>query len=102
MYGTYESTQYLEIKNRYDEYDEVEFQLTMTCTAMGDPGSYCGDGAYPPEAPEFELSTIHYVDSDGKQLEINYDAFVTMLGSDDAQKLIDKAYDDAIESGDFG
>ena len=101
MYGTHESTQYLEIKNRYDEYDEVEFQLTMICTAMGDPGSYYGDGAYPPEAPEFELDTIHVLDEQSNPHKITWDVLVAFVGDEAAQKMVDSAINDAVESGDF-
>ena len=97
MYGSHESTQSLEIER------EIEFDILVDCTARGCRAQISGppEGCYPSEAPEFELDTIHVLDEKGNLLKISWDVFVAFVGDEVAEKMVDKAINDAAESGDF-
>ena len=104
MYGTYESMQSVEIsvfKPAVEDDRELLFTIDMECTTSSDPGQYHGDNAYPPEAPEFELGSIHVHKADGNLVKVDYDVLFAILGAEAAQQMIDDATDDAIENGDF-
>jgi hypothetical protein len=101
MYGSYVSYQSVEVFYADKEY-EAEFIITLNCTVRRDPGRLSGppEHCYPPEGPEFELDSIHVLAQEGKR-EISEDVLRAMLGDDMADKLLERAYTDAAESGDF-
>jgi hypothetical protein len=101
MYGTYESTQYAELPFKGD-YEEIEFVVTLKCTAQSTPGQTYGppEQCWPAEAPEFEVDNIHFRDDDGKLKLLSYGVFERVLG-EQANWIIDGAIEDAIDSGEF-
>jgi hypothetical protein len=114
MYGTYESTQFIEVCTDKDNdvWEEHEFTITVECTSKSDPGCMYlrnGDPGYPPEGPEFELESITYHDHEGKpgavrpvDRVISYDEMWDLVGD---RQLVDDALESALiaayESGEF-
>lgn len=102
MYGSYESSQYVEVISG-DDGKETEFQITVTCVTRGDPGRLSGppEDCYGAEAAEFELDSVHVIGDDGNPLEISMETLRAFVGKELAQKMHDSAVTEAIESGDF-
>jgi hypothetical protein len=111
MRTDYESSQYVEI-TAGDGYQETEFVIGLMCTANSCPGSFNPyDGGYPPEGPEFELSSITVAvmrvnRKEGENefespLDLSYSQFVALVGADIADDLIEKAHEDARDEGNF-
>ena len=101
MYGSFESSQYFEVEDR--ESIEIEFQITLICTALGQPARLGGppEDCYPAEAPEFEVSTIYVINDDGNPVEVSEEAFRAFVGAGIADKLMEDAAVEANESGEF-
>jgi len=112
MKTDYESDQYVEMIGPDEAGFEATFCIGLMCTANSCPGSYDpSDGGYPPEGPEFEVSTIQ-VDvpkvnpKEGEwpneaPLILSYSQLRAIVGEEICDKLIDRAITDACETGDF-
>jgi hypothetical protein len=102
MYGSFESCQYAEVFVMGDD-REVEFQFGLTCTSRGCAAQLYGppENCYEAEAAEFELDSIHILGGEGKPLEISEEILAAIVGSEVAQKMIESAEIEAIESGEF-
>lgn len=112
MRTDYVSCQALEICGPEDTYNESEVTIGLECSASSSPGSYDPfDGGYPPEGPEFELTSISVdvpkVNSKttpkelDKPLELSYTQFCAVYGEEVADALIECAITDACENGGF-
>ena len=75
----------------------------MDCTSRGCSAQLYGppENCYPSEAPEFELDTVHVFDEKCNPHKISWDVLVAFVGAEAAQKMVDSAINDAVESGDF-
>ena len=112
MKTDYESNQYVEMIGPDEAGFEATFTIGLMCTANSSPGSFNPmDGGYPPEGPEFEVYTIQ-VDvpkvnpKEGEwpfeaQLILSYSQLRAIVGEEIADKLIDRAIEEACETGDF-
>lgn len=109
MRTDFESTQSLEIEGPEDSFGEPSIIIGMECTARSDPGCVSGppEHCYPPEGPEFELTTIS-VDVpkvNSKELEgvliFTYNQFCAVYGAEVADALIERATTDACENGGY-
>lgn len=99
MYGSYESTQSVEIETD-GEYHEAEFDFLLDCVYRGCAAQLYGppENCYAAEAAEFELNSVHVLDPDGKSLKISDDILAAILGKERADKLIAQAQLDAQEN----
>lgn len=95
-----------------DTSHEVEFEISLTCTAPYFPGSFDPyHGGEPPSGPEFEIDTIAVLvprvnrkpDQElyENALALTWSQFAAIMGEDGANKLFDDACTDAAENGDF-
>jgi len=109
MRTDYESTQSLEIEGPDDSFGEPSITIGLQCSARSDPGQPFGppENCYPPEGPEFELTTItvdvpkvNSPDLDSV-LVFSYIQFCAVYGVDVADALIECATTDACENGGF-
>ena len=102
MYGSHESSQFIEVISG-DDGKDTEFQFTLTCVTGGDPGQYYGpaESCHDSEAAEFELDTLHALDDDGNPILLTYQILEAIAGKELAQKMYDNAVTEALESGDF-
>lgn len=91
---------------------ETIFEINLHCTANSTPGRFSPiDGGYPPEGAEFEFVSVSLpvkrVNRREGQSEyeapitFTYAQFVALVGEDNATDMIDRAEDDAAESGQF-
>lgn len=108
MRTDFESTQSLEIEGPDDSFGEPSIIIGFECTTRSDPGQMLGpaEHCYPPEGPEFELTTITVdvpkVNSpDMETLEFTYIQFCAVYGAEVADALIERATTDACENGGF-
>lgn len=103
MYGSYQSSQYIEVVPG-KELQEVELRIALICTSRGDPGCMYmsnGDPGYPPEPAEFELDTVHVLDEEGKPIKINEDLLTVLMGQEAWERMFEDACVEAVESGEF-
>ncbi len=97
-YGSYESTQCVELN---DNITEVLF--TFDCSNPGTPAQTFGpaEACYEAEAAEFELDSVHVLDGEGNPVTISMDILMVFVGTEMAQKMMEYAETEAIESGEF-
>ena len=97
MYGTFTSTQHVEILFGGNGY-EPAFEITLVCTARGTPGQFSGppENCYPSEFPEFGIESITVGGT-----KISEEAFVYILGVPISKGLILLVELEAEESGEF-
>jgi len=102
-YGSYESTQCIELSWPEDGCRETEFLITLTCVTPGTPAQLYGppENCYEAEAAEFELESIHVLDDDGNPVKISEEIMAAIMGKELAQAVIEDAETDAMDSGDF-
>lgn len=102
MYGSHESSQYVEVVSG-DGYNETEFLFALTCVARAVLGSLSSppEDCYEQEDPEFELDSVHVRGTDGNPTSMSYQLLEAFVGKETAQKLMEDAVTEAIESGDF-
>jgi hypothetical protein len=108
---------------RIDYVSEQEVEIVVTgaddaaypvlhCTANSTPGSFNPyDGGYPPEGPEFEFVTVsldvpRVNRREGQSeyesaLQLTYTQFCALVGREAADLVIDRAMDEAADSGQF-
>jgi hypothetical protein len=103
MYGSFESSQYIEVIGPGDESRMATFQLTLICTSRGCVAQLSGppENCYQAEAAEFELDSIHVLDGEGKPHLISEEILEAIAGKKLAQKMYEAAELEAIESGEF-
>lgn len=112
MRTDYESTQTVEILGPDESYNESEFVIGLRCTADSYPGYFDPRfGGEPSSGPEFEPTTIHVPvrrvnRREGQSefvnpLELSWEQFVAVVGEEVADKMFDRACDDAAENGGF-
>lgn len=88
------------------------FEIDLHCSASSTPGSFNPyDGGYPPEGPEFELVNVSLPvrrvnRREGQSefespLTLTYPQFCAIVGTEVADVVIDRAIDEACESGEF-
>ena len=102
-YGTFESSQYVDVRSWKGDGKEAEFQLTLNCTASGCAAQIWGppENCYPAEAAEFELESVHVLDDEGKPVKISAEILEAVVGKEAFQQMISDAEIEAMESGDF-
>jgi hypothetical protein len=102
MYGSYYSRQGIEVVGQTDSHT-ARFQIVLTCVSPGCAAQTYGppENCYPAEAAEFELASIHLIDSAGNLHDISEELFKAIVGKLQAGLMIENAYDEAEESGDF-
>lgn len=102
MYGSYESSQYVEAITG-DNSTEVGFILTLNCVTPGTPAQLYGpaENCYPAEGAEFELDSIHLIDEEGNHILITAAMFSAFVGQDIETKMFESACLEAEESGGF-
>lgn len=101
-YGTHESSQCVEVV-KGDDTLEIEYQLSLDCSNRGTPAQLYGrpEDCYEAEAPEFELGTVHVLDGGGKLWPLTEYQFYAVVGQEIADKMVEDAITEAIESGEF-
>lgn len=109
----FESTQTVEVCGPKDTYQETEFVIGLTCTNSSSPANYNpSNGGWPAEGAEFELATITvnvrhvnpYLTGPepwDKALVLTWNQFCAIVGPEAANALIERATDEAHESGEF-
>lgn len=106
MIAHYESTQMVEI-SAADGYLEAEIVIGLERTHAGYPPSFGPMGGDPGSDPEWDISTVAFIDDDGKYREFGplatmLDIAVTIFGRELWDDLVDAAILDANESYDGG
>jgi hypothetical protein len=98
-YGSYESTQSIEVEAE-GEYHEAIFDFTLTCTSPGCAAQLYGppENCYPAEAAEFELDSVAVLDGESNPHIISVDILANIVGRELADKLVEKAIEDAQEN----
>ncbi len=101
-YGSHESSQYVEVCAK-GGYKDAEFLLTLNCVSSGCAAQLYGEpgDCYPAEAAEFELESIHVLDDEDNPHLISMELLGAFVGNEVAQKMIEDAETEAMESGDF-
>lgn len=95
-----------------DNSHEIEFEISLVCTAPYDPGFFDPRfGGEPPSGPEFDIDTIAVLVPRVNQkpdqgpyenaLALTWSQFAAIVGEEGASKLFDDACLDAAENGDF-
>jgi hypothetical protein len=108
------SDQFVEVSAKGEIYTETVFEIGLHCTAKYVPGHFDPyDGGYPPEGPEFEVTTIEVKVpkvnyraglSKGRflsPLTLTYEQFLAIVGLEIGEKLINDAMSEAAETGEF-
>lgn len=101
-YGSHESVQCVEVVT-VDDSKDTDFQFALNCVAPSNPGCLSGppENCYEAEAAEFELDSIHVLDENGNPHKISFDILVAFVGVKAAQKMVEDAETEAMESGEF-
>jgi hypothetical protein len=112
MRTDFESTQYFEVSGPDDSYHETECVVGVACTAQGYPSSFDPRfGGDPGAGPEFDVVNVTFdvtrVNYKGDvtstdTLTLDYWQFRAVVGEEVCEKVIDAAFQDAADSGDFG
>ncbi len=102
MQVDYTSPHCVEISGPKDTYNETEVIIELNCSARSIPASYSPvDGGDPGSAAEFEIAGIHIQLADNKIVAIELSVFEAFMGEEIAKQILDNAYQDAEENGDF-
>jgi hypothetical protein len=84
---------------------EVTFDIGLRCTLRSSPGYFNPIyGGEPPSGPEFDITTIEVVPQAPMvkcNITFTYNQFYALLGPEIAENLIDRALDEAYDSGGF-
>ena len=101
-YGSHESIQCIEVEIGGEARD-TEVLFMLDCVSPGTKAQLYGppENCYQAEAPEFEVESVHVLTPAGKWVKISEDILSAFAGTGLTLELVNKAIEDAIESGDF-